>query len=211
MFLSNKQHTQLRTLVMDFEVPYRTYVANEIVDKYRTPGSFAVELTSREAQTSQYNAFSKFSSIYGKIKSNPNKIYEILKQDTIFSNKLERILNSYNIALNEEDIKVCLSSLEYLNKSNKALFGNFSLDASFVNIENELTRVLAYFIYRHCSEALDYEEFCALLFFAIVCTYLVASISNSDNIIERARTVSEEIEYSEENTQEIISLYTELI
>ena len=140
-----------------------------------------------------------------------NKIYEILKQDTIFSNKLERIINSYHITLNEEDIKVCLSSLEYLNKSNKALFAAFSLDASFVNIENELTRVLAYFIYRHCSEALDYEEFCESLFFAIVCTYLVASISNSDNIIERARTVSEEIEYSEENTQEIISLYTELI
>ena len=79
MFLSNKQHTQLRTLVMDFEVPYRTYVANEIIGKYRTPESFAIELTNREVQTSQYNAFSKFSSIYGKIKSNPNKIYEILK------------------------------------------------------------------------------------------------------------------------------------
>ena len=79
MFLSNKQHTQLRTLVMDFEVPYRTYVANEIVGKYRTPESFAIELTNRDAQTSQYNVFSKFSSIYGKIKSNPNKIYEILK------------------------------------------------------------------------------------------------------------------------------------
>ena len=45
MFLSNKQHTQLRTLVMDFEVPYRTYVANEIIGKYRTPESFAIELT----------------------------------------------------------------------------------------------------------------------------------------------------------------------
>lgn len=139
------------------------------------------------------------------------KIYKLLKYSIPFSSKLEIILNSYHITLNEEKIKKCLSSLEYLDELNRALFANFSLDISFANIENELTRALAYFIYRHCSEALDYEEFCASLVLSIVCTYLIASISNSDNINDCARIVSEEIEYSEANTQEIIYLYTELI
>ena len=83
MYLSNKQHTQLRTLVMDFEVPYRTYVANEIINKYRTPESFSSELTKRDMQSKAYKAYAKFASIYGKIKSEPPKIYELLKNAKI--------------------------------------------------------------------------------------------------------------------------------
>jgi len=103
MFLSNKQHTQLRTLVMDFEVPYRTYVASEIVGKCRTIESFAVELTNRDAQTKQYNIFPKFSSIYGKIKSAPDKTYEMLKNSKQAGDK----------KIVEDDIDVPLVS--YLN------------------------------------------------------------------------------------------------
>ncbi|MBR2505407.1 MAG: ATP-binding protein [Bacilli bacterium] len=79
MFLSNKQHTQLRTLVMDFEVPYRTYVASEIISQYRTPEIFLSELTIRAVQVSAYNSFSKFASLFGKMKADSSKIYDALK------------------------------------------------------------------------------------------------------------------------------------
>lgn len=78
MFLSNQQHTLLRTLVMDFEVPYRTHIASEIISAYSTKECFAKELLSREGQVQLYSAFPKFSSIYGKMKNEPNKIYELL-------------------------------------------------------------------------------------------------------------------------------------
>lgn len=77
MFLSNRQHTQLRTLVMDFEVPYRTYIASEIVETYTREG-FAHEIANRTPQISVYSSFPKFSSIFGKIKTMPEKIYNLL-------------------------------------------------------------------------------------------------------------------------------------
>lgn len=77
MFLSNRQHTQLRTLVMDFEVPYRTYIASEIVETYTREG-FAHEIANRTPQISVYSSFPKFSSIFGKIKTMPEKMYDLL-------------------------------------------------------------------------------------------------------------------------------------
>ena len=40
MYLTIKQHDKFRTLLMGFEVPYRTYIADVITSKYRTADAF---------------------------------------------------------------------------------------------------------------------------------------------------------------------------
>ena len=68
--------------------------------------------------------------------------------------------------------------------------------------EKMLERALAYFIYRHCTEAWDMYEFCAALGFCLVCERLLASLIESGiDPFEAARILSEEIEYSEDNTE----------
>ena len=77
-------------------------------------------------------------------------------------------------------------------------------------IEPMLERALAYFIFRHCSDSYDEAEFSARLGFCLFCERLLASFLKFENpkdltdIIRIAVTVSEEIEYSEENTDDLI-------
>ena len=75
---------------------------------------------------------------------------------------------------------------------------------------DELTRILAYYVYRHCSEADDLNEFIVSISFAIFCTGLVSTLADKNNIYDIARIVSEEIEYSQDNTEFIKSLFTQL-
>ena len=80
---------------------------------------------------------------------------------------------------------------------------------SLKGTEKILERALAYFIFRHCFGALDEEDFVSSLGFSLFCERLLASViktENADNfedIVRLARTVSEEIEYSDENTEAI--------
>ena len=74
-------------------------------------------------------------------------------------------------------------------------------------IKNEyLERFLAYFIYRHCTEATDEEDFSARLSFCLFCERLFSSLICSkkaetlQEIVNLASIVSEEIEYSVDNT-----------
>lgn len=79
MYLSNKQHSQLRTLVMNFEIPYRAFVAMEILKKYPTDIEFENAIVSKSSLSSVYASFSTFSSEFGKIKANAKYIYSLLK------------------------------------------------------------------------------------------------------------------------------------
>ena len=77
------------------------------------------------------------------------------------------------------------------------------------DIEKKLERALAYFVFRHCSAAETREEFCASLGFCLFCERLLASaaafwdMTDGESFADLARIVSEEIEYSEDNTEEI--------
>ena len=134
-----------------------------------------------------------------------NKIYQILrKDDLILSEKIQLISNYYNIYIDDEEIRKTLENLEYLDSTHKELFSKFTTsNTNDKTIEQELTRALAYFIYRHCSEAGDYEEFFLSLNLVLICTRLISSLATKENIEEIARIVSEEIEYSEDNIEAI--------
>ena len=68
-------------------------------------------------------------------------------------------------------------------------------------------RLLSYFIYRHLTEATDEEDFRARVGFACLCTELVFNIyyAVGGELVSVARRFSAEIEYSTDNTEEIIS------
>ena len=140
------------------------------------------------------------------------KIYSILKSDRGFNDKLNKICSEYQIDLkgiSEKAYLDCIDSLEYLNNEHISLFFEFSIDAT-VSEKNEkhLERALAYFIYRHCTESMDFEDFKISLSFCLFCVLLLASlIQNNKDVYECARIISEEIEYNTDNIEKIKELF----
>ena len=135
-------------------------------------------------------------------------IFCILKNSSLsFCDKIATISDKYDINTDDINLKETLSLLEYLDISHRDLFllcDNYTYKKS---LNEQLTRLFAYFIYRHSSEAIDVDEFKASVGFALLLTKLISSISDSETIENIARIVSEEIEYSEENTEIIKDLF----
>lgn len=136
------------------------------------------------------------------------KVYAILSDRNIsYAERLRIIAEKYDTApekLSDEVWKELISDLEYLDESHRELFSIYSSRTETPDrIEPELERALAYFIYRHTSPAENAEEFRAALGFSLFCERLLASIATKATILDCARILSEEIEYSEDNTDAI--------
>lgn len=144
------------------------------------------------------------------------EIYRILsRKDVDYKSKLEIIYKKFSVypsVCTDEEWRGLIDSLEYLDASHKKLFLNYSSELR-ENEENEKysERVLAYFIYRHCCKAWDETEFREWLGFCLFCERLFASavMVSKESVFEIARIISEEIEYSEDNTNEITAMYFE--
>ncbi len=138
-------------------------------------------------------------------------IFSILSDKSlVYEEKLRRIHGEFGVSptdRRDSDWRELLDSLEYLDEEHRELFSVYSSDARTpTEYEKELERALAYFVYRHCTPAADEEEFRAALGFALLCERLLASMvkmNSSPNILGIARIISEEIEYSEDNTEAI--------
>lgn len=138
------------------------------------------------------------------------QIYGILSDNSLpYVKKLNVICEKYSVSptvLSDEEWHVVINSLEYLDESHKELFSLFSA-APNLKTEQEkiLERALAYFIYRHCTEACDERDFRTSLGFCLFAERLLSSLSqeakNNEEIFEYARIISEELEYCEENTE----------
>ena len=138
------------------------------------------------------------------------KIYIILgdnAQDYI--DRLEKIYHSYKV--NADDDKNWLQrldTLEYLNEEHKKLFLKYSYKLRPKEKESKeyLQRFLAYLIYRHTIEAIDMDDFCVRLSFCLFCERLLSSLICTENakmlgdVSKLASIISEEIEYSSDNT-----------
>ncbi len=83
-------------------------------------------------------------------------------------------------------------------------------DANNAEFDKYYLRLLAYFVFRHVGSAVSYDNMRARLGFAIISAKMIKSIFEKsggktvDGLIDIARRYSSEIEYSEENTAEII-------
>lgn len=141
-------------------------------------------------------------------RSEREKIYKILgDKSTDYSAKLQTVYSSFSIDPGEDSYwHKLIASLEYLEESHKELFLNYSSAKRPKGKDEYLERALAYFIYRHCTEACDKEDLACRLSFCLFCERLLASLicaQNADtlqDIAVLASIISEEIEYSEENT-----------
>ena len=134
-------------------------------------------------------------------------LYAILSDRSLpYSERLLSIASSRTLPsdLSKEYRAELLSSLEYLDEAHESLFIN-APEAAF-DSENDLLceRALAYFIFRHCSSASDEFEFRAALGFSLFCENLLRSLAaESPDPNDLARMISEELEYSEDNTESI--------
>ncbi len=136
------------------------------------------------------------------------KVYEILSDRNIpYAERLRIISEKYDSSpekLADEEWREIINDLEYLNEADRELFWSYSSKIEPpAEIEPELERALAYFIYRHASAAENEEDFRAAVGFSLFCERLLASIATKATILDCARILSEEIEYSEDNTDAI--------
>lgn len=144
------------------------------------------------------------------------QIYSILSDHSLpYAERLRIIADTYGVSPSDktdDEWRDLLGSLEYLNEAHRALFSSYaSALSSPEGLEIYLERALAYFIYRHGTAAWDEDGFRAAVGFALFCERLIASVANAEGVndlaglIEVARMVSEELEYSEENTETLKS------
>ncbi|MBQ7969058.1 MAG: flagellin lysine-N-methylase [Clostridia bacterium] len=140
------------------------------------------------------------------------ELYAILSDKSVsYPQKLLQICAKYGIDMevnSDSEWQTILSDIEYLEQEHRSLFTVFSSDIYTPNrLEKYAERLLAYFIFRHTSEAYNSEDFRASLGFCLFCERLFVSVCKDknaetlDEIIEISRIISEEIEYSEDNTQ----------
>lgn len=145
-----------------------------------------------------------------------DKIFKILKDEKLpYKQKLAILSVEFSINLKElsdGDWKEVLSSLEYLEKSRKELFSNYSSSVNNTpkNLEIYLERALAYFVFRHLTKAQSEYEIKSYLGLCLFLERLLCSILKAKNafslgeIAPLAITLSEEIEYNEDNVESIL-------
>lgn len=140
------------------------------------------------------------------------KIYTILSDQKLsYPERLLKIAEEYGIAL-KADTSI-FASLEYLREENRVRFVDAApftpISSTPKEIEEYLLRALAYFVYRHVTAAKSESEARMAVGFSLLCERLLCSLAVKENAFtlvafaELARTVSEEIEYSEQNTERI--------
>ena len=176
-------------LGMSCEEACRIILSSDDYDKWVTLGDV------EEGDVSEFDAIPMRDAILA-----------ILKEDSPYKCRLKRIARKTHASLSihtDGAWRGILSSLEYLKEEHRALFSVYSSKKG----EGEehaplLARALAYFVYRHASSARDEEEFRCAVGFSLLCERLLSSmIEAGGEPFECARILSEEIEYSEENTE----------
>ena len=137
------------------------------------------------------------------------KIYELLAEtETSYAERLDKIYRKYSIeSLCDSYWLEILDSLEYLDESRKNCFSTYSSLNRPQGFDEYLERFFAYLVFRHTTEAEDAHDFRARLSFCLFCERLFASLictenaKNFDELVRLASIISEEIEYSDENTE----------
>lgn len=134
-------------------------------------------------------------------------IYGILSDGgCTYAEKLDRIASRYGvdkISLNSLDFSEEISSLEYLYEEHRELF--LSGKGRKVGLNSKyFERFFAYLIFRHLSVASCREEVASRVGFCLLLLSLLENLCKEDSSFEQicdiARIISEELEYSEENT-----------
>ena len=121
---------------------------------------------------------------------------------------MSRICDGLSIdegALDPKGYADCLSELELMNNEDRALILK---DGRTPHAEEYLRRFLAYLISRHGAAAEDRQDLRGRIGFSILLTRILegacAELDSESDVIDAARIISQEIEYSEENTEALL-------
>ena len=137
------------------------------------------------------------------------EVYAVLSDASLgYNERLAKIYRDYGISIGDDEVWLeKLSTLEYLDDKHRNLFMNYSSSRRPTGFDQYLERFLAYLIYRHCTEAFDAGDFVLRLSFCLFCERLAASMIVSEGASSLCEVagftsiISEELEYSEENTE----------
>ena len=142
-----------------------------------------------------------------------SEIYGILNDCADYKAALGTIYSKYSVDIGHDNQWLeILDSLEYLDPAHKNLFTQYSSThrPKEKGTDEYLERFLAYLVYRHCTEAFDEDDFSVRLAFCLFCERLLASLICSEKaeslqeVAALARIISEEIEYSDDNTSALM-------
>ncbi len=142
------------------------------------------------------------------------KIYALLSDASLpYVQRLDAIGREYSVSpsnIPDKRWRELLSCLEYLNDEDRKLFSLYSSNKETPpELEKYLQRALAYFIFRHVTPAFDLNDLSSSLGLSLflerlLCSAIVAGKDFGESaIFDVARRLSEELEYSEENTEAI--------
>lgn len=140
------------------------------------------------------------------------KVFTLLSDRSVpYTQRLEKIYDEFGVSpkkLSDGEWRELLSSLEYLWEDHRSLFSRYTSSISDEGrFEKELERTLAYLVYRHVTSAEDENELYAALGFCLFCERLLSSVAGSaesfDEFCDLARIISEELEYSIDNTEAV--------
>lgn len=166
----------------------------------------------RMEQIGDVDAFEDEITFDGRLER--EKIYRTLKDEgKSYEERLEAIYRTYGIDAGKDEAWLeIIRNLEYLDDTHRSLFLKYSSAMRPKGKDEYLERALAYFIYRHLTEAYCMEDLRERLSFCLLLERLLASLicaekaETLEEVAVLASIVSEEIEYSEDNTQALTFL-----
>ena len=139
------------------------------------------------------------------------EIYSLLCGALSYGEKLLKIKEMFCLTdrlYSDEKWNEILFGLEYLDEEHRGLLCVGETEAS-AEQQPYLERFLAYLVFRHVSVAENYENMRARLGFCMLLTRILESFVSKEHptfnqIADFVRIISEEIEYSEDNTSSLI-------
>lgn len=139
-------------------------------------------------------------------------IYELLGDRSIsYCERIKKIKERYVLSHpihSVDEWKEIFFSLEYLDEGHRGLFRVGKTDGR-AEMQTYFERFLAYLVFRHVSVAESYDNLRARLSFCLLLTGILESFVAErqppfDELTDFVRIISEEIEYSEDNTASLI-------
>ena len=164
MYLSTKEHDKLRTIVMGFEIPFRTYIAKKITLSYPDASSF---FSAIDHITLPDNASQELKSKYGQMKSQFAYYYQLFEM-TIQSSINKIVENDINVP----DVGTLVSTVKIF----EPLFHDYT--SCFSNYNTFIAQLDKYHYVRNKLDhpgckTLDTEDMIPTLnFISDSCTYI---------------------------------------
>ncbi len=141
-----------------------------------------------------------------------SEIYELLSDRSVpYRERIAKIRKKYDLPENPhttEEWREVLSELELLDESHRELISVGNTD-SREEYSPYFERFLAYLIFRHASVAQSRDNLRARVGFSLFLSEMLENYTSvfsptEQKIIDATRIISEEIEYSEDNTASLI-------